>query len=96
MRITPIEFSHYTPYLKGTGLVSVFCLLSFFAASTVLGGNVFFNHFPALSNRAMIATRSPEMIFTSLKVGAGLHRGAAVKGRCKLVVAQVSALSNIP
>ncbi|KCZ71947.1 hypothetical protein ANME2D_02004 [Candidatus Methanoperedens nitroreducens] len=71
--------SHYTPYLNGTGLVSVFCLLSFFAASTVPGGNVFFNHFPALPNRAMIATMSPEMIFTSLKVGAGLHRGTAVK-----------------
>ncbi|WP_277812908.1 hypothetical protein [Candidatus Methanoperedens nitratireducens] len=44
----------------------------------------------------MIATRSLEMIFTSLKVGAGLQCGATVKARCKLVVAQVSDLSNIP
>ncbi len=54
----------YTTYLKGTGLDNVFCLLSFFSGSAVLRGNVFFNHFPALTNRAVVAARSPEMVLT--------------------------------
>jgi len=44
----------YTPYSKGTGLDSVFRLYIFPFISTVLRGNVFFNHFPALPHRVSL------------------------------------------